>query len=721
MTAITRTGDPFDPDETPGAGGFNFLPFGWVGQIDLTSDSSAITTVETGFGSATINTRNDRRYLTVVNMYTEQSNADELFLCKLLEDGVEVRRWRISNNVAGSSGHVTPTLTFSFAPVISGGSVSGTQDLIHIVSRNDKPTIYFGAYTMDASNLGPTAHPDVDLYRDAASQLRTGASFYAANFYRYVSSTAYQGWTAYDLTTPGASGRILMSNGTGTWGTAYAGVAAGNALVWNGSAWASSALDLADTDATTNDLPFNRLAQGSGYSVLGVTGSSTADNASIVASASGQVLRYTGTAVEWGALDLADVDATTNDLPFSRLPAGTSLSVLGVAGNASADHASIAATAVGQVLRYAGSSIGWGALDLADSDAVTGDLPLSNVAQGTALSVLGVTGNATADNASIVAGADGAVLRRVGTTVAFGTVPLNDADSVTGILAAVNGGTGNTNIYGTANSWTALQTTTMAPASSAIGGGLLYLNTAVSPTANYTIQGWAVNGTQKARLDVDGDLELAGDLTVSGDQISIDQTYATAPTYTNENPSTIRSTTESGGAYMSYLDIVANSHNGGGPSKIRFFTSKWYTNPRINLELFDVDTTVDYRSMSFASGIVQAIDIAQGSTAGTATFNINPATITANYNLLYIGNNSSSRFTVDAEGDTAIAGEVTLAKSTLLTDLVSNPTIATSEMRMWRKGKKLVFGYNDGGTTRYTSIDFGAAGNSWSATTTTAP
>lgn len=136
MTAITRTGDPFDPDETPGAGGFNFLPFGWVGQIDLTSDSSAITTVETGFGSATINTRNDRRYLTVVNMYTEQSNADELFLCKLLEDGVEVRRWRISNNVAGSSGHVTPTLTFSFAPAATASHTYSVSIVREVGSGN---------------------------------------------------------------------------------------------------------------------------------------------------------------------------------------------------------------------------------------------------------------------------------------------------------------------------------------------------------------------------------------------------------------------------------------------------------------------------------------------------------------------------------------------------------------------------------------------------------
>lgn len=59
-------------------------------------------------------------------------------------------------------------------------------------------------------------------------------------------------------------------------------------------------------------------------------------------------------------------------------------------------------TTVGQCLRVTGSNTyGWGALDLADTDAITGDLPFANLAQGSARSVLGVTGNSTADVASI--------------------------------------------------------------------------------------------------------------------------------------------------------------------------------------------------------------------------------------------------------------------------------------------------------------------------------
>lgn len=78
----------------------------------------------------------------------------------------------------------------------------------------------------------------------------------------------------------------------------------------------------------------------------------------------------------------------------------------------------------------------WAQVDV--TNGVTGDLPFANLAQGSALSVLGVTGNATADNASIVAASDGQVMRRSGTAVAFGAVDLANANAVTGVLPPLN-------------------------------------------------------------------------------------------------------------------------------------------------------------------------------------------------------------------------------------------------------------------------------------------
>lgn len=77
-------------------------------------------------------------------------------------------------------------------------------------------------------------------------------------------------------------------------------------------------------------------------------------------------------------------------------------------------------------------------LVLSSATDVSGDLPYANLAQGAALSVLGVTGNATADNASIAAGSDKQVLRRSGTAVGFGAIDLSSSAAVTGNLPVTN-------------------------------------------------------------------------------------------------------------------------------------------------------------------------------------------------------------------------------------------------------------------------------------------
>jgi hypothetical protein len=138
----------------------------------------------------------------------------------------------------------------------------------------------------------------------------------------------------------------------------------------------------------------------------------------------------------------------TNGISNTMLRDSTALSVIGRSANSTGDPADISAGTDNQVLRRSGTSLGFGAVNLASSDAVTGDLPFSNLAQGSALSVLGVTGNATADNASIAAGTDHQVLRRSGTSLAFGAVNLAQSAAVTGTLPVTNGGTGITS-FGT--------------------------------------------------------------------------------------------------------------------------------------------------------------------------------------------------------------------------------------------------------------------------------
>lgn len=63
--------------------------------------------------------------------------------------------------------------------------------------------------------------------------------------------------------------------------------------------------------------------------------------------------------------------------------------------------------------------VGDATLPISLATDVTGDLPFTNLTQIAGLSVLGVTGNSTADVAAITAGTDGHVLTRSGTTLVF--------------------------------------------------------------------------------------------------------------------------------------------------------------------------------------------------------------------------------------------------------------------------------------------------------------
>lgn len=164
-----------------------------------------------------------------------------------------------------------------------------------------------------------------------------------------------------------------------------------------------------------------KLANATAASVLGRSANTTGVYADIASSADGQVMRRAGGTLAFGAVDLADTDAVTGLLPFANIANGSANSVLGRAAGTSGVMASIAASADGQTLRLAAGTLGFGALDLADADAVTGLLPFANIASLAGLSVLGRSANTTGVMAAIT-GTDGQVLRVSGTTLGFGTI-----------------------------------------------------------------------------------------------------------------------------------------------------------------------------------------------------------------------------------------------------------------------------------------------------------
>ncbi len=83
---------------------------------------------------------------------------------------------------------------------------------------------------------------------------------------------------------------------------------------------------------------------------------------------------------------------------------------------------------------------GSGATWTVDNNAITD----AKIRDSAALSVIGRSANSTGDPADIAAASDGQVLRRSGTSLGFGAVDLASANAITGTLPVGNGGTGQT-------------------------------------------------------------------------------------------------------------------------------------------------------------------------------------------------------------------------------------------------------------------------------------
>lgn len=107
-------------------------------------------------------------------------------------------------------------------------------------------------------------------------------------------------------------------------------------------------------------------------------------------------------------------------LTLAKLADLAALSVPGRASATSGVMAAITAGTDGHVLRRSGNVIGFSQIGtLSIADEVVTDAKLQHRA---ALSVMGRSANSTGDPADITAGTDGYVLRRSGTTLAFGQV-----------------------------------------------------------------------------------------------------------------------------------------------------------------------------------------------------------------------------------------------------------------------------------------------------------
>lgn len=180
------------------------------------------------------------------------------------------------------------------------------------------------------------------------------------------------------------------------------------------------------------------LLQGNGATALtAITDSSTV----------GQTLRVTGASTyAWGALDLADTDAVTGLLPVGNGGSGAGTLTGLLQGNGTSAFTVVTnSSTVGQVLRVTGAaSYAWGAVDLADTDAVTGLLAIANggTGAGTKAAAFDALSPMTALGDTIYGGASGTGTRLAGnitTTLMFLSQTGNGAVSAAPAWAALPG------------------------------------------------------------------------------------------------------------------------------------------------------------------------------------------------------------------------------------------------------------------------------------------
>ena len=320
-----------------------------------------------------------------------------------------------SANLTFGSNTLTVTGT---TPLVFGGGATGVK-----TSVRDPDNVANLAQTIWYPNSATNVSPIVSI-----SPRGTGfTAVHKSELLLYNTDGVADG-SNYELLTlraAGTSGFVIATGEAGT-GTLYplmlsAGWASGGALN------ANQILLNTDGTVTMSSLGTGLVKATSGTLGLGAAGTDYQAPGAYITSLTTDV-----TASGPGAAAATIANNAVND---AKLRDSGALSVIGRNVNTGGDPADISASAgSGAVLRESGSTIGFGTVATAGiADDAVNDAKIREFA---GLSVLGRGSNSTGNGADITAAVDGDVLRRSGTTLAFGTIPVA---SVVGAVTSVSG------------------------------------------------------------------------------------------------------------------------------------------------------------------------------------------------------------------------------------------------------------------------------------------
>lgn len=280
--------------------------------------------------------------------------------------------------VGGASGTALAFTQFSGAGQIDAGAgltksgntlnVVGTADRITVNADSvDIASTYAGQATI--TTLGTVTTGTWSASTIAANRGGTGYSSYAVGDILYADTAS----TLAKLAAV-AAGSVLISGGVTTapsWGKVGL------------TTHVSGILPVANGGTGANTLASGGVLLGNGTGTITSSTTSTAGQF-LVSAATTYTPTWQSMSGDAALSDTGSLTIVANAITYAKFQQVAALSVVGNSTNAQANAGAITASADNQVLRRSGTSIGFGAINLASANAVTGILPSGNGGTGSA-------------------------------------------------------------------------------------------------------------------------------------------------------------------------------------------------------------------------------------------------------------------------------------------------------------------------------------------------